>query len=138
VVERPATVRTAAIQFDAVLFDHESRTPRQGLDEPLNLAIGEFHHAAAVVAEEVVGMLMGGLRVMAVAMIRMHDPEKAEAREEIEGSVHTRQADAGIDGADRTVQIGGLEVNRGLAEHLQHRAAGSRELETMMLQSLMQ
>lgn len=38
---------------------------------------------------------------------------------------------------DRTVQIGGLEVNRGLAEHLQHRVAGSRELETMIPQSLM-
>jgi hypothetical protein len=35
------------------------------------------------------------------------------------------------------VQIGGLEVNRGLAEHLQQRAAGSRELETMIPQSLM-
>jgi hypothetical protein len=121
-----------------VLFDHESRAPRQGLDEPLNLAIGEFHHAAAVVAKEVVGMLMGGLRVMAVAMIRMHEPEQAEAREEIKGSVHTRQPDAGIYGTDRAVQIGGLEVNRGLAEHLQHRAPGSRELETMILQSLIQ
>ena len=83
-------------------------------------------------------MLMGGLRVMAVAMIRMHEPEKAEAREEIKGSIHTRQADAGIYGADRAVQIGGLEVNRGLAKHLQHRTAGSRELETMILQSLIQ
>ena len=82
-------------------------------------------------------MLMGGLRVMAVAMIRMHEPEKAEAREEIKGSVHTRQADAGIYRTDRAVQIGGLEVNRGLAEHLQQRAAGSRELETMIPQSLM-
>ena len=83
-------------------------------------------------------MLMGGLRVMAVAMIRMHEPEQAEAREEIKGSVHTRQPDAGIYGTDRAVQIGGLEVNRGLAEHLQQRAAGSRELETMIPQSLMQ
>ena len=82
-------------------------------------------------------MLMGGLRVMAVAMIRMHEPEKAKAREEIKGPVHTRQADAGVYGADRTVQIGGLEVNRGLAEHLQHRVAGSRELEAMIPQSLM-
>lgn len=81
-----------------MLFDHESRAPRQGLDEPLNLAIGEFHYAATVVAEEVVRMLMGGLRVMAVAMIRMHEPEKAETREEVKGSVHTRQADAGING----------------------------------------
>jgi hypothetical protein len=121
-----------------VLFDHESRAPRQGLDEPFNLAIGEFHHAATVVAEEVVGMGIGGLRVMAVAMIRMHEPEKAEARKEVKGAVHARQADARIYGTDRAVQIGGLEVNRGLAEHLQHRAAGSRELETMMLQSLMQ
>jgi len=82
-------------------------------------------------------MLMGGLRVMAVAMIRMHEPEKAEAREEVKGSVHTRQADAGIYGTDRAVQIGGLEVNRGLAEHLQQRTAGSRELETMIPQRLM-
>jgi hypothetical protein len=35
------------------------------------------------------------------------------------------------------VQVGGLEVNRGLAEHLQQRAAGSGELETMIPQSLM-
>lgn len=83
-------------------------------------------------------MLMGGLRVMAVAMIRMHEPEQAEAREEIKGSVHTRQPDAGIYGTDRAVQIGGLEVNRGLAEDLQQRATGSREFETMIPQSLMQ
>ena len=82
-------------------------------------------------------MRMGGLRVMAVAMIRMHEPEKAEASEEIKGSVHTRQPDAGIYGTDRAVQISGLEVNRGLAEHLQHRAPGSRELETMIPQSLL-
>jgi hypothetical protein len=120
-----------------LLFDYESRAPGQGLDEPLSLAIGEFHHAATVIAEEVVGMLTGGLRVMAVAMIRMHEPEKTEAGEEIKSAVHTRQADAGIYGADRAVQIGGLEVSRGLAEHLHHRAAGSRELEAMISQSLM-
>lgn len=120
-----------------MLFDHESRAPRQGLDEPLSLAIGEFHDAATVVAEEVVGVLMGGLRVMAVAMIRMHEPEKAEAREEVKGSVHTRQADGWIYGTDRAMQIGGLEVNRGLAENLQQRAASSRELEAMIPQSLL-
>jgi hypothetical protein len=36
------------------------------------------------------------------------------------------------------VQIGGLEVNRGLAEDLQQRATGSREFETMIPQSLLQ
>jgi hypothetical protein len=118
-----------------VAEDLELGPPGQEAGHRFRLAIGEFHHTAAPLADQVVAVVFRHRRVMPVPVIHVDVLHQSEAVQEIHGAVDAGQPHLGVDGLGAAVDLGDREVVGRVREHLKDGLSGAGELEALLSQN---
>jgi len=114
-----------------VTLDDETRPARQRFGQPLDLALGKLHHAPTPVADEVMAVAFRGRGIVAVPVTDVHTLHESQTIQEIDGSIDAGQANLGIDSQRTAMDLGHLEVRRGVSHDLENGLSSLRQSETL-------
>jgi hypothetical protein len=117
-------------------LDTELCPSRQEPNQAVHPTIGELDDHAATAAHEMVAVPLGRPRVMTMAVIHVDVFDQIEPRQEVHGAVHAGKADAAVDPECAPVNLGDLEVLRGVRQDLENGHTTPGELHASVLQCL--